>query len=355
MITAPLALAFTARMVATVNPCGFAMLPAYLSYFVGLDSDDEVPAPTRIRRALLSASIVSVGFLIGFGLVGTLVTLGARSIIGYVPWISIGIGAALAALGVAMLFGYRLKVGLPKLNRGGDTRSLRSVFLFGISYAVASLSCTLPVFLAIVSGTVTRENFASGLATFVACAAGMSVILFTVTVTVTVTLAVAAAAANHSIVGALRRASRHVDRAAGVLLIMAGTYIVYYWSWAQMTGATTTTTGAGPITFVANMSSRATEFIQTYQNLIVALFLVTVLGAVVFVLQAGDTDSEADDDAFDPDADLATRTDTSATTDSLKATGPAALTRQGSTDAQHLVTALAHSSSSSDASAPPSE
>ncbi|MFN7150094.1 MAG: cytochrome C biosynthesis protein, partial [Microthrixaceae bacterium] len=24
-------------MVATVNPCGFAMLPAYLSYFLGLE------------------------------------------------------------------------------------------------------------------------------------------------------------------------------------------------------------------------------------------------------------------------------------------------------------------------------
>ena len=37
MIDAPLALAFTAGMVATVNPCGFAMLPAYLGYFLGLE------------------------------------------------------------------------------------------------------------------------------------------------------------------------------------------------------------------------------------------------------------------------------------------------------------------------------
>ena len=36
-------------MVATVNPCGFAMLPAYLSYFLGLeDSDAEVPAPSGL-------------------------------------------------------------------------------------------------------------------------------------------------------------------------------------------------------------------------------------------------------------------------------------------------------------------
>jgi cytochrome c biogenesis protein CcdA len=28
-------------MVATVNPCGFAMLPAYLSFFIGLEGRDE--------------------------------------------------------------------------------------------------------------------------------------------------------------------------------------------------------------------------------------------------------------------------------------------------------------------------
>ena len=29
--------AFAAGMVSTINPCGFAMLPAYLSYFLGLE------------------------------------------------------------------------------------------------------------------------------------------------------------------------------------------------------------------------------------------------------------------------------------------------------------------------------
>ena len=33
------AFALAAGMAATVNPCGFALLPAYLSTFVGLDHD----------------------------------------------------------------------------------------------------------------------------------------------------------------------------------------------------------------------------------------------------------------------------------------------------------------------------
>ena len=43
-MNAALALAFAAGMVATVNPCGFAMLPAYLSYFMGLSEGVASPA-----------------------------------------------------------------------------------------------------------------------------------------------------------------------------------------------------------------------------------------------------------------------------------------------------------------------
>jgi len=39
VIDAPLAFAFGAGMVATVNPCGFAMLPAYLSFFLGIEDE----------------------------------------------------------------------------------------------------------------------------------------------------------------------------------------------------------------------------------------------------------------------------------------------------------------------------
>ena len=59
---APLALAFAAGMLATVNPCGFAMLPAYLSYFVGLEED---PAAAGADRTVLRAVAVSAVMTIG--------------------------------------------------------------------------------------------------------------------------------------------------------------------------------------------------------------------------------------------------------------------------------------------------
>ncbi|MBA2575429.1 MAG: hypothetical protein H0V05_02115 [Euzebyaceae bacterium] len=43
----PFALAFTAGLVASVNPCGFAMLPAYLSFLIGSDDRDRGPPRSR--------------------------------------------------------------------------------------------------------------------------------------------------------------------------------------------------------------------------------------------------------------------------------------------------------------------
>ena len=39
MFSADLAFPFTLGLVAAFNPCGFAMLPVYVSFFLGKDSD----------------------------------------------------------------------------------------------------------------------------------------------------------------------------------------------------------------------------------------------------------------------------------------------------------------------------
>ncbi|MGQ0826697.1 MAG: cytochrome c biogenesis CcdA family protein [Actinomycetota bacterium] len=219
MIDAPIALAFTAGMVATVNPCGFAMLPAYLAYFVGTDNDaDHGPA---VGRGVAVSVSVSGGFLVVFAVAGVLFSAGFRAFVDYVPWVSLALGIGLVALGLSMLCGFHLTVALPRLERGGRRRTLASMFVFGISYAVASLGCTLPVFLSVVSGTVARSTFVSGMVSFVAYGLGMSAVL--------ITLTLAVASAKESLVTRLRRSVRYVDRAGGALLVVAGGYLAYYW------------------------------------------------------------------------------------------------------------------------------
>lgn len=219
MIDVPLAYAFSAGLVATVNPCGFPMLPAYLSYFIGSDDADADPRG-RVPRALGAAGAVSLGFLAVFSVLGIPINAGLSSIYGAMPWLTLVVGTALVALGVAMLTGRRLKVALPRLDRGGTSRRFGSMVLFGASYAIASLSCTLPIFLSVVANTAERANAVSGALAFVAYAAGMSVVLTVLTL--------ALALARESMVRRLRRALRYADRVAGVLLVAVGVYLLYY-------------------------------------------------------------------------------------------------------------------------------
>ena len=220
-MNAPLAYAFGLGMVATVNPCGFAMLPAYLSFFLGLEGAEVTERRDRtVLRAVAISAMLTLGFIAVFAVVGIAITNVSRSINDIVPYLTIVIGVGLVALGIAMLRGFEPNVSLPKLNRGGASSELSSMFLFGVSYAIASIGCTIGLFLNLVSTTFTDESFLSGVASFVAYGLGMgSVVLF---------LTLAVALARTSLVNRLRRSVRYVNRVSAVLLILAGAYVAYY-------------------------------------------------------------------------------------------------------------------------------
>jgi cytochrome c-type biogenesis protein len=264
VIDVPLAYAFTAGLVAAVNPCGFPMLPAYLSWFMGTDGDDT-DTPARVRRALSSGLAVSLGFFLVFTALGVPIEAGVSSIYRWMPWLTIVIGIGLALLGVAMLAGFRLKVALPRLDRGGKDRRFASMVLFGVSYAIASLSCTLPVFLIVVMGTIERENLASGLVAFAAYSLGMSVVLLT--------LSLALAFARDSMVRWLRSALQYVDQVSGALLVLVGAYLVYYGIYA--TGSDTAAS-TSPIGLMQDWSTGATTWLEdggTSRGLVFAAFV----------------------------------------------------------------------------------
>ena len=83
----PLGFAFTVGMVATVNPCGFVMLPAYLGLYIGTDSGDEsVGLDRRLARAGTVSAAVGLGFILLFGAVGLIIPGVAPSIVQSFHW-----------------------------------------------------------------------------------------------------------------------------------------------------------------------------------------------------------------------------------------------------------------------------
>jgi cytochrome c-type biogenesis protein len=230
----PFGFAFGAGMVAAVNPCGFAMLPAYLSLYLGAEEEDfeKRSAMARLLRALLVGAAVSLGFVVLFGAAGVIVSAGGAAILGAMPVLGVLIGTALVLLGLWMLAGRTLYAGAFErfAGRMGDPKdvSLRGFFLFGLAYGVGSLSCTLPVFLVVLGTGMASGGFLSGAGQFLVFGLGMAAVL--------VTLTLALALFKQGLVSRLRGAMPYVRLASGALLVLAGAYVIYYW-WSAQSGA----------------------------------------------------------------------------------------------------------------------
>ena len=213
-----MAYAFSLGLVAAVNPCGFPLLPAYLAVFAG-----ERHGSGRLNktaRALAAGAAVTGGFVVVFGVLGALVESGVRLLLGWVPWAMLPVAVAMVLAGALAVAGRPISVHLP-LPKVSPSGGVFGMALFGVAYAVASLSCALPLFLAGVAGSFTRLGFLSGLGSFVAYALGMGLLLM-----------VAALMVAHAGAGSLRKAfpaTRLVPRLAGAVLVLAGVYLVLYW------------------------------------------------------------------------------------------------------------------------------
>lgn len=220
----PLAVALTAGMLSAVNPCGFALLPAYLSLLVlGEDSPTRTAA---VGRALAATAAMTAGFAVVFGVFGLVVAPVAGGVQEHLPWFTVLFGLLLGATGAWLLTGRRLPSPAPRLSRSpGLRRSLPSMALFGGAYAVASLGCTVAPFLAIVVSTFHAGSTAAGMLLFVAYAAGMGTVAGAAALTVALTRTAA--------LGRMRRAGAAASRVGGVLLLLTGAYTAYY-GWYEL-------------------------------------------------------------------------------------------------------------------------
>lgn len=272
LLDAPLALAFTAGTLAAFNPCGFAMLPAYLGFFAGSQDGAAGGSMRAVARALRASLVVSAGFALVFAAAGLLVVQASVAVSRYVPWLTIAIGIVLIPIGIALMRGYKLPVRLPFFSRGGRDRGVGSMFGFGVSYGTVSLTCTLAPFLAAVSTTFSRGGVASGLAVFVAYAAGMASVI--------VVLTVALALAHGGVVARMRRVLRHVNTLAGALLVLTGAYVAYY-GYYDLAITEGRNAAQGPVAWISAASAAVSNWINRTGALRLAGIAAALLVVVV--------------------------------------------------------------------------
>ncbi|MEM7140195.1 MAG: cytochrome c biogenesis CcdA family protein [Actinomycetota bacterium] len=217
---------FGLGIVAAFNPCGFAMLPAYLSYFLGIESkENDQTRLTTVVRALAVGLVMTMGFIAVFGAFGILfaTVINQGDIADYIPWVIGSIGVLLIPLGIAMLMGKNVTLRLPKMNKGTGSRNLGSVFMFGVSYAVVSLSCTVGIFISGIANSFEADGIAQGTGNFLAYAIGMGMVITFLTMSL--------ARAKSNVAVSMRKLLPYINPIGGVLLIIAGIYMIDYGIW----------------------------------------------------------------------------------------------------------------------------
>jgi cytochrome c-type biogenesis protein len=222
--------AFVAGLVASVNPCGFVLLPAYLGYYLGGDQigGDQSTGGGRRRviRAMTIGATVAASFALLFGIAGIVADQAASAMTSALPWIGTTIGAGLILLGGFVASGRQLTVSLPAraanlLRPATRVRGLGGYAAYGTAYALASLGCTLPLFLAVVGTSLQLHGPAAAVGQFLLFGLGMGVVLAALTL--------ATAVFGDSLVRLVRPLGRHVGWLSAALLWLAGAYVVYYW------------------------------------------------------------------------------------------------------------------------------
>ena len=223
----PLSFSFVSGMLATVNPCGFVMLPVYISMF--LSSKDRKGNQSNFVIKFLNVFQISIslglGFLIIFGSVGLAITGGLLFIQPILSWLSILIGFFLVGLGIYTFSGKSLYLSFPqklsyKINISQDSK-FKKFFLYGLSYGVASISCTLPLFIALISNAINSGGLANGIKQFISYSLGMTSVILIITL-------LASFIKNFSL---LKKTylTRFYQYPAGILIALVGMYLIIYW------------------------------------------------------------------------------------------------------------------------------
>lgn len=247
MAAVPITVALAAGGLATINPCGFSLLPALLSFQVGAREEHLPRAGSRFGRGLLAGAMVAAGFLCVFAALALPVSYGARLVADAVPWVGAGVGVVLILAGAVTLLGRHLPIAMggaypqPGQRAGTRGRELASMFVFGMGYGLASLGCTLPLFFSLIGATL-GTDWVGSLVVFAAYAAGMTAVLGA--------LALGAALIRDGVSRHLRHLLPQVHWISGALLMLAGGYQAYYWARLQFGPSATVADDpiVGPIT-----------------------------------------------------------------------------------------------------------
>ena len=265
------AYSFILGVMAAVNPFGFVLLPTYLVYYLGTELNREGEnKTTTLRRGLSVGIAVSSGFIGLFLVVGIISRAFTTVIRDNAKYAALVIGIGLVAMGIAMLFGWKLPISQPDVSVQRK-RTTWNMFLFGIVYAIASIGCTIGLLISVILGSINRHGFVSGVISIVLYGLGMGLLVTSLTV--------ALAFARVGLVATIKKSFKWFDKITAVFVVLTGLYLSWYWL-----GAITDRGTDGVTSRVERWQTSVVQFLQdagVYPLLIVFCVIIATAGFVI--------------------------------------------------------------------------
>jgi cytochrome c-type biogenesis protein len=273
MDTATLSLAIVAGVLATFNPCGFALLPAYMGMIAA--ANEGRSKAQALVGGLRFASGMTVGFILLFGTFGLVFAPFASAISRYLPIVTIVVGILIVVLGFWLLLGRKVGNGAGLIRGWSPGESWFSQVGYGLTFAIVSLSCTLGPFLAVTGASIRSSDFFAIVFTFVAFALGMGAAVSVI--------AVATALTGSQVSVWMRSKSEVISRVTGSLVILAGLYVAWF-GWFEWRVNSGEQIGDPIIGAVTDAQSWVVNTLSSYSGLVIAfVFLIAVIGVAVLI------------------------------------------------------------------------
>jgi len=206
-------------MLAAVNPCGFVLLPTYLTAYLAVDDDTDTA--TRLQRSLLVGASVSSGFVGVFVVVGAISRLFTNWLEQNAKYPALVIGILLIVMGVRMLLGWRPRLWVPSLLGQRRRGAVANMIGFGVVYAIASIGCTIGLLTTAILGSFSRHGVVSGILSVALYGLGMGLFVTALTVSL--------AFAKGALLRGGRSAMKTVSALSSVLVLASGLYLTWYW------------------------------------------------------------------------------------------------------------------------------
>jgi cytochrome c-type biogenesis protein len=236
------------------SPCSFPMLPGYMSFYLANKKQrtgkfDETAARETLPDGLAAAAgLTGILLLIGILLIPFISIIG-----GFVPLLELVIGIMIAGLGIMMVMEYDsepivrpfrnlmstigssppvtfAKNGIEKMIQrywskdftfSGNSDGTRvGLFWYGVAYGSAAAGCVAPVVIGLLTASI-GKGIITGLFVFLifSFTAGILMVAFTMLV----------AASESTIVDKLKASTRQIEMAGGIIMIIVGLYLMWFY------------------------------------------------------------------------------------------------------------------------------